>query len=51
MTKSVMDGVLTIDFSSKIFNRIDNSMSKTLVVKLLGRKIGYNALWYKVCAL
>lgn len=26
-------------------------MTKTLVIKLLGRKIGYNVLWSKVCAL
>lgn len=26
-------------------------MAKTLVIKLLGKKIGYNALWNKVCSL
>lgn len=49
--KSVVDGVPTINFSNRLYGLIDDSMAKTLVVKLLGRKIGYNALWNKVCAL
>lgn len=45
--KFVADGVPTIDFSERIYGFIDESMSKTLIVKLLGRKIEYNALWNK----
>lgn len=49
--KVVLDGIPTIDFSEWVYNLIDESMSKTLMIKLLGRKIGFNALWSKVCAL
>lgn len=49
--KFMVDGVLTIDFSNRVYGLIDESMSKTLVVKLLGKKFGCNALWNKVCAL
>lgn len=42
--KTVVDSVPTIDFSDRLYELIDESMSRTLVVKLLGRKIGYNAL-------
>lgn len=49
--KTVEDGIPTIDFSNRVYGMIDESMSKTPVVKLLGRKIGYNALWNKICAL
>ncbi|MBA0666611.1 hypothetical protein Goklo_003006 [Gossypium klotzschianum] len=47
----VVDGVPSIEFSDRVYGLAKKSMSKTLVVKLLGRKIGYNALWNKVCAL
>lgn len=43
--KEVSDGVPSIEFSNRVYGLIERSMSKTLVVKLLGRKIGYNALW------
>lgn len=49
--KGVDDGISSIDFFERVFGLIDDSMSKTLIVKLLGRRIGYNALWNKVCAL
>lgn len=49
--KRVIDGVPTIDFSERVFDLIDESMSKTLIVKLLGRRISYNALWNKVCVM
>lgn len=51
MKKFVVDGVPMIDFLKRVYGLIDDSMAKTLVVKLLGRKIGYNVLWNKVCAL
>lgn len=49
--KEIVDGVPTIDFSNRNYGLIDDRMSKTLIVKLLGRRIGYNALWNKVCAI
>lgn len=49
--KLVIDGVPSIDFLDRFYGLIDESMSRTLVVKLLGKKIGYNALWNKVCSL
>ncbi|MBA0842579.1 hypothetical protein Goarm_002399, partial [Gossypium armourianum] len=49
--KDVVDGVPSIEFSDRVYGLAKKSMSKTLVVQLLGRKIGYNALWNKVCAL
>lgn len=49
--KEIVDRVPTIDFSDRVYGLIDESMSKTLVVKLLRRRIGYNALWNKLCAM
>lgn len=49
--KCVVDGVPTLDFSDKVYDLIDESMSKTLVIKLLGKKIGYNVMWNKICSL
>lgn len=42
--KSVIDCVPTIDFSDRLYGLIDESMSLTLIVKLLGQRISYNAL-------
>lgn len=49
--KSIVKGVPTIDFSDRVYGLIDESMSLTFMVKLLGWRISYNALWNKVCAL
>lgn len=49
--KEIVDGVPTIDFLDKIYELIDERMSKMLIVKLLGRRINYNALLNKVCAM
>lgn len=49
--KDVVDGVPSIEFSDRVYGLIDDSMSKTLIVKLLGRKIGYIALWNKMCVM
>lgn len=49
--KEVVDGVPSIELSDKVYALIEQSMSKTLIVKLLGQKISYSALWNKVCAL
>lgn len=51
MRKSLVDGVPTLDLCERLYVLIDHSMSKTLVVKLLGRKIRFNALWNKVYAM
>ncbi|MBA0711587.1 hypothetical protein Golax_010751, partial [Gossypium laxum] len=45
--KGVFDGVPSIEFFDRFYALIEKSMSKTLMIKLLGRKIGYNALWNK----
>lgn len=49
--KEITDGVPSINFSERVYALIGESMSKTLIIKLLGRKINYNALWNKICAL
>ncbi|MBA0866300.1 hypothetical protein Goshw_019798 [Gossypium schwendimanii] len=49
--KDIVDDVLSIEFSNRTDAPIEESMSTTVVVKLLGRRISYNALWNKVCAL
>lgn len=49
--KEIVDGVPTMDFSERLYAHIEESMATTLVVKLLGRKIGYTALWNKACSL
>lgn len=48
--KEIVDGVPTIDFFERVYDLLDASMSKTLIIKLLGRRMGYNALWNKICA-
>lgn len=45
--KESPDEVPTTDFSDRVYGLIERSMAKTLIIKLLGRKIGYNALWKK----
>lgn len=35
---------LLLIFSDRIYGLVDESMSKTLIVKLLGKRINYNAL-------
>ncbi|MBA0743514.1 hypothetical protein Gogos_006181, partial [Gossypium gossypioides] len=49
--KGIVDRVHSIEFSNRVYGLIEESMSKTLVIKLLGRKIRYNNLFHKVCAL
>ncbi|PPD98443.1 hypothetical protein GOBAR_DD04529 [Gossypium barbadense] len=45
--KDIVDGVLSIELSNRTDAVIEESMSTTVVVKLLGRRISYNALWNK----
>lgn len=49
--KELIDGILSLDFSERVYLLIEDRMSKPIVLKLLGRKIGYNTLWNKVCSL
>lgn len=42
--KEIFDGVPSIDFSDSVYALIEQSMLKMLIVKLLGRKMEYNAL-------
>ncbi|KAH1097985.1 hypothetical protein J1N35_014906 [Gossypium stocksii] len=49
--KEIIDSVPSIDFFDRVFSLIEKIMVKTLVVKFLRRKIGYNALWNKVCSI
>lgn len=51
LRKGIVDGVPSIEFWDRINTIIEESMFMTVVVKLFGRKIGYNTLWNKVCAL
>ncbi|MFQ6622452.1 hypothetical protein Gotur_001564 [Gossypium turneri] len=43
-TTKVVDDVLLITFSNKVQEYIGRKMARTIVVKLLGRRIGFNAL-------
>ncbi|KAK8569198.1 hypothetical protein V6N12_007730 [Hibiscus sabdariffa] len=43
--RSMVDGLISIDFSERIQNLAAKSLYNTVVVKLLGRRIGYAALW------
>lgn len=45
----VADGVISIDFLDRVYALIEESMAMTLFLKLLGKRIVYNALWNKVC--
>ncbi|MBA0599896.1 hypothetical protein Gorai_006096, partial [Gossypium raimondii] len=41
------DGMPTLDFSERLYSLIEKSMSSTIVLKLLGKRIGVNTLWSK----
>ncbi|MBA0566864.1 hypothetical protein Golob_011638, partial [Gossypium lobatum] len=45
--KDRVDDLLSIEFLNRTDALIEESMSTTIVVKLLGRRISYNALWNK----
>ncbi|MBA0660151.1 hypothetical protein Goklo_012200 [Gossypium klotzschianum] len=47
----VVDGIPSITFSVRVQKFIERKMARTIVVKLLGRKIGFNALLNKVSSL
>ncbi|MBA0837751.1 hypothetical protein Goarm_009882, partial [Gossypium armourianum] len=44
---TLMDGIPSITFSVRVQKFIERKMARTIVVKLLGRKIGFNALLNK----
>ncbi|KAK8496074.1 hypothetical protein V6N11_034113 [Hibiscus sabdariffa] len=45
---SVLDGLISIDFSERILTLAVKSLDQTMVVKLLGRRIGYTTLRNKI---
>ncbi|KAH1098639.1 hypothetical protein J1N35_015560 [Gossypium stocksii] len=45
---SIIDGILTIEFSNRINEILFKEMERTVIVKLLGRNIGYNALFNRI---
>lgn len=49
--KATINGTPTIYFSNQINQFLVNGMAHTVVIKLLGRTIGYTALYNKVCAI
>ncbi|KAK8601041.1 hypothetical protein V6N12_050886 [Hibiscus sabdariffa] len=46
--KEVIDGIINIEFSERIRDLAIESLDQTVVVKLLGRLIGYNTLRSKL---
>lgn len=48
---SLVSGIPSIDFSNRVNQILIKEMAQSVVIKLLGRSIGYLALYYKVCSL
>ncbi|KAH1098584.1 hypothetical protein J1N35_015505 [Gossypium stocksii] len=44
----VIDGVISLIFSNQVHQLIEQKMALTVVVKVLGKKVGFNALLNKV---
>ncbi|KAK8495452.1 hypothetical protein V6N12_044407 [Hibiscus sabdariffa] len=42
------DGIVSIDFSNRVWNLTAKNFDQTIIVKLLGRKIGYSTLCNKI---
>ncbi|KAK9006785.1 hypothetical protein V6N11_019118 [Hibiscus sabdariffa] len=51
VTRSLIDGIPSIEFSDRIQSLAERSLDQTLVVKLLGRRIGYTTLHTKILEL
>ncbi|MBA0780094.1 hypothetical protein Gotri_004234 [Gossypium trilobum] len=51
LLRNTVDGMPTLDFSKRLYSLIEKSMSSTIELKLLGKRIGVNTLWSKVCSL
>ncbi|KAH1056824.1 hypothetical protein J1N35_034889 [Gossypium stocksii] len=45
---SIIDGMPAIEFSDRIKEILFKEMERTVIVKLLGRNIGYNALFNRI---
>ncbi|KAL4340266.1 hypothetical protein GQ457_08G027370 [Hibiscus cannabinus] len=48
---SVVDGTPTIDFSTRVHDMVDATLANSVIVRLLGRMIGYNALLNRIRSL
>ncbi|KAK8475495.1 hypothetical protein V6N12_034356 [Hibiscus sabdariffa] len=48
VTRSIVDGLITVDFSERIQQLAEKSFDLTIVIKLLGRRIGYTTLRNKL---
>ncbi|KAK8984139.1 hypothetical protein V6N11_029463 [Hibiscus sabdariffa] len=48
VTRSLVDGVISIDFSDRVQSLAEKSLDQTLAVKFLGRRIGYTTLRTKI---
>ncbi|KAK9017890.1 hypothetical protein V6N11_000890 [Hibiscus sabdariffa] len=48
VTRSLVDGLLSIEFSECVQSLAEKSLDQTLVIKLLGRRIGYTTLRTKI---
>ncbi|KAK9006252.1 hypothetical protein V6N11_035297 [Hibiscus sabdariffa] len=48
VTRSVVDGMISIQFSKRIQALAAKSMDRTIILKLLGRRIGYETLKTKI---
>ncbi|KAH1107798.1 hypothetical protein J1N35_011566 [Gossypium stocksii] len=42
--KSVVDGIPSIDFSERVYKLLENEMSTSVVLKMLGRNLGITTL-------
>lgn len=51
IVKSIVNGIPSIKFSDRVNQLLIKNMAHTIVIKLLGRSIGYTALYNKVCSL
>ncbi|KAK9015666.1 hypothetical protein V6N11_006762 [Hibiscus sabdariffa] len=48
VTRSLVDGLISIEFFDRVQSLAEKSFNQTLVVKLLGRRIGYTTLRTKI---
>ncbi|KAA3484806.1 GroES-like zinc-binding alcohol dehydrogenase family protein [Gossypium australe] len=51
LVTEIMDGVSSITFSDRVHKFIEHKMSRTVILKLLGSRIGFNALINKITLL
>ncbi|KAK9020221.1 hypothetical protein V6N11_054711 [Hibiscus sabdariffa] len=48
VTRSVVDSLISVNFSEKVQKLTEKSFNLTVVIKLLGRQIGYTTLHNKI---